>query len=566
MAYWRSVCMLSLAVPLAAALIGMAPVAAQASQLLLLAEDVPAGLDIDGPSIAIPTTQEGMVQLLEPLIDYAPKGPDADGVIVPDFSKPRGRLLQSWSYDPKTLTWTLHLRHGVKSCAGNTFTADDVLYTWARAKSVSGAVPNAWFLLNMSSVAGVSTDVFSKDPAVSGPARQLGATAKKIDDYTIELKQSEPNPLLLVNLAVTISQAIYDKTEMEKHATAADPWSHDYANNVNAPSFGAYCLSKWVKNDEIVFTANPNYYRGKAAIDRVVMKRVPQAANRLVILRSGEAQIIQGMTAHQYDSLRQQKGITVGGVYGNEGLFIVMNFKTKPFDNIKLRQAIADAIPYARIIDVGYSGEAKQWKGVVPPTYPGYVASDDYSYDPTKAKQLLAEAGYPGGKGLDAYPNAFKLTYVAEKEATLGPVVSVIETALQQIGIPVTLNPMPETEYGDHQIVKKDLAFAVNDQEKPIGVDTGYAMQLFFVSIKAGGLNNMENYDNPEIDALWAKAKLETDVTTRNAELAEMQSILMRDVAWLPVVTFKTQWAYTSKLHGVSWFPDNALRFYDLHY
>jgi len=129
MAQWRSFCMRSLAVPLAAALIGIAPVAAQASQLLLLAEDVPAGLDIDGPSIAIPTTQEGMVQLLEPLIDYAPKGPDADGVIVPDFSKPRGRLLESWAYDPKTLTWTLHLRHGVKSCAGNTFTADDVLYT-----------------------------------------------------------------------------------------------------------------------------------------------------------------------------------------------------------------------------------------------------------------------------------------------------------------------------------------------------------------------------------------------------------------------------------------------------
>jgi peptide/nickel transport system substrate-binding protein len=566
MLYWRKLRMRNLAVPLLSALIGLGSTTAHASQLLLLAEDVPAGLDIDGPSIAIPATQEGMVQFLEPLVDYVPKGLDSDGVVVPDFSKLRGRLLESWSYDPASLTWTLHLRHGVKSCAGNTFTADDVIYTWQRSKSVSGAVPNGWFLLNMASVANFSTDVFSKDPAVSGPARKLGDEVKKIDDYTLTIRQAQPNPLFMVNMAVVISQSIYDKTDMEKHATAADPWSHDYANNVNAPSFGPYCLSKWVKNDEMVFQANPNYYRGKAAIDRVVMKRVPQAANRLVILRSGEAQIIQGMTAHQYDSLKTQKGVTVGGVYGNEGLFIVMNFKTKPFDNIKLRQAIADAIPYSRIIDVGFSGEAKQWQSVVPPTYPSYVASTDYSYDPAKAKQLLADAGYPGGQGLEKYADAFKLTYVAEKEATLGPIVNAISTSLQQVGVPVTLNPMPETEYGDHQIVKKDLAFAVNDQEKPIGVDTGYAMQLFFVSMKAGGLNNMENYANPDVDALWAKAKLEIDVTKRNDELAQMQSMLMRDVAWLPVVTFKTQWAYTDKLKGVSWVPDNSLRFYDLHY
>jgi peptide/nickel transport system substrate-binding protein len=193
-ALWRTVCMPILGASLLSAAVGLSSARANASQLLVLAEDVPAGLDIDGPSIAIPTTQEGMVQLLEPLVDYAPKGPNGDGVTVPDFSRPRGRLLESWSYDAPTLTWTFHLRHGVKSCNGDPFTADDVIYTWQRAKSVSGAVPNAWFLLNMSSVAGFSTAVFSKDPAISGPARKLGAEVKKIDDYTVTLKQSQPNP------------------------------------------------------------------------------------------------------------------------------------------------------------------------------------------------------------------------------------------------------------------------------------------------------------------------------------------------------------------------------------
>jgi peptide/nickel transport system substrate-binding protein len=541
--------------------------AARAAELLLLAEDVPAGLDPDGPSIALPTTQEGMVQLLEPLIDYAPKGDNGSGVILPDFSQPRGRLLESWSYDAGAMAWTLHLRKGVKSCAGNSFTADDLIYTYARAKSVSGAVPNAWFLLNMASIKGFSTDVFSADPATAAAARKLGDEIRKLDDYTVVVQQSQVNALYLVNMAVTISQGVFDKTEMQKHATAADPWSHDYANNVNLPSFGAYCLDKWVKDSQISYTANPDYYRGTPAIDHVVVKKVPEAANRLVTLRSGQAQMVQGLNAHQYDSLKGAKGVAVPGVFGNEGLFIVMNFKTRPFDNIKLRQAIAYAMPYDRIIQVGYSGEARQWLGVVPSSYPGFVRpAQPYSYDVAKAKALLAEAGYPDGKGLEAFADAFKLSYVTEKEATLGPIVNAIGTALRQLGIPVTLDPIPQTQYGDRQIVKKDLAFAVNDQEKPIGVDTGYAMQLFFVSKAAGGLNNMENYANPEIDALWAKAKVEPDAAARAAILADMQAILMRDVAWLPVVEFKTQWGVTDRLKGLAWFPDNDPRFVDLHY
>ncbi len=543
-------------------------VQAQEESLLFLAEDVPSGLDIDGPSIAIPTTQLGMVQLLEPLISYenAPE-PNEDGVLVPDFSKPVGRLLESWSYDPERITWTLNLRKGVKSCAGNEFTADDIMYTYQRALNVGGAVPNAWFLLNMAGVKGFTADVFSADPEVAAKAKILGDGVRKIDDYTVEVEQVDPNPLFLVNIAVTISQGILDSKEMKAHATEADPYSHDYANNVNLPSFGPYCIENWVKNSEIRFKANPDYYRGKAPIDVAIIKKVPQGGNRISILRAGQAQLIQGMTPNQYDSIRAMPGLKSSGYVGNEGLFMVMNFKTPPFDNIKLRQAIAHAIPYDRVISTGYGGQAKQWESVVPSTYPSFVKNDPpYTYDPEKAKALLAEAGYPEGKGLEQFADQFKLTYVSEKETTLGPVVNQIRSALAEIGIPVTLDPIPQAQYGDRQIVKKDLAFAVNDQEKPIGVDTGYAMQLFFVSQAAGGINNMMNYANPELDAMWASARVEPDKAKRDATLAEMQKILMRDVAWLPVVEFKTQWAHSEKLKGLTWNPGNSLLIYELHY
>ena len=546
----------------AAAVAGLAT-GAMASDVLFLAEDVPAGLNYDGPAAAIPTSQTGMVNLMDPLVYYATKEVNSEGVAIPDFTKFEGRLAESWSYDSKTLTWTFKLRPNVKSCDGNTLSADDIIYTFARAKSVSGAAPIGWFLSNVGSIANFTPAVFGKDDA-GKQARELGDEVKKIDDLTVQIRQSEPNALFLPVLTI-FGLMIFDKQAMEKHKTADDPWSHNFANNVGVGGFGPYCLERWTKDNEIVFKANPNYYRGKPAIDRIVMKKVPQSSNRVVILQSGQAQLAQSLTPKEFDALRAAPGVKVGGYAGNQNLFIHMNFKTKPFDNVKLRQAIAYAIPYDAIIKNGYFGQAQAWQGVVPSSYPGFSpAAEPYKTDLAKAKALLAEAGYPDGKGLDAFKDAFQLTYVSEKETTLAPIVNAIQSSLREIGVPVTLNPMPQTQYGDRQLVKKDLPFAVNDQEKPIGVDAGYATQLFFVSADKGGLNNMVNYSNPAVDDAWAKARVEPDVAKRNAELADIQKQLMADVAWLPVVEYKTQFAWSDKLKGIGWHPDNSIRFFDL--
>ncbi len=532
---------------------------ANAQELLFLAEDVPAGLNYDGPAAAIPTSQTGMVNLMEPLFGYASAGANDDGVILPDFGTFEGRLVESWSYDESTLTWTLNLRQGVKGCGGATFNADDVIYTFARAKSVSGAAPIGWFLSNVASIANFTPAVFGDDAA----AKQLGDEVKKIDDYTVTITQGEPNALFLPVLTI-FGLYIFDKEGMEAQATEADPWSHEHTNNVGVPSFGPYCLDSWTKDDEIVFTANDDYYGGAPAIKKVVMKKVPQSSNRVVVLRSGQAQLAQTLTPRESDSLRGVNGITVAGVTGNENTFIHMNFSNPPFDNVKVRQAIAHAIPYQQIIDNAYFGAAKRWNGLVPSNYPGFVAPDGYDYDVDKAKALLAEAGFPNGEGLDQYADAFQLAYVAEKETTLGPTVNIIQTALREIGIPASLNPMPQTQYGDRQLVKRDLPFAINDQEKPIGVDAGYAVQLFFVSTDKGGLNNMVNYSSAMVDDTWAKARVEPDTGARDAMLADIQGQLMADVAWLPVVEYKTQWAFSDRLKGMRWHPDNSVRFHDL--
>jgi peptide/nickel transport system substrate-binding protein len=530
-----------------------------AQDILILAEDVPAGLNYDGPSAAIPASQQGMVNLLEPLVSYAAAGPNDEGIITPDFATFEGRLAESWSFDAATLTWTFNLRQGVVGCNGATFNADDVIYTFARAKSVSGAAPIGWFLSNVGSIAGFGVEVFGDDPA----AKELGDAVVKIDDYTVQIRQSEPNQLFLPVLSI-FGLYIFDKETMEANATAEDPWSHDYVNNVNAPGFGAYCLDTWTKGEEISYTANPDYFAGAPAIDRVTVRRVPQSSNRVVVLQTGQAQLVTGLTPREFDSLRTADGVTVGGVTGNENTFLHMNFATPPFDNPLIRQAIAYAIPYDQIIANGYFGQATQWTGVVPSSYPGFVPVAQFSHDPDRARALLAEAGYEGGAGLEAFAEAFRLSYAAEKESTLGPIVNIINTALQEVGIPSSLDPLPQTQFGDRQLVKRDLPFAINDQEKPIGVDAGYAIQLFFVSPEAGGLNNMINYRNAEVDAAWAAARTEADPTVRDAATAEIQAMIAADVAWLPIVEYKTQWAFSSGLTGLRWYPDNSIRYADL--
>ena len=122
---------------------------AQAKDLLVLADDIPAGLDYDGPTASLIPTYGGIANLLEPLVYYAPGEVNEEGVQLLDFNKFEGRLAESWIYDPETFTWTFTLRQGVKGCNGATFNADDVVYTFARAKSVSGAAPIGWFLSNV---------------------------------------------------------------------------------------------------------------------------------------------------------------------------------------------------------------------------------------------------------------------------------------------------------------------------------------------------------------------------------------------------------------------------------
>ena len=543
---------------------GLAPGLAMAQaprELLFLAEDIPAGLNYDGPSGGIGTSQTGFLNMMEPLIYYPYGEANEEGIRKLDFSKHEARLAESWTFDAPSLTWTLKLRHGVKSCAGNEFTADDVIYTMARAKSTSGASPIGWFLASVAGVKGFTRDVFKP-----GADKSLGDGVEKVDDYTVKIRQSVANRLFLTAFSVYATYP-FDSKEMKAHATEKDPWSHDYVNGQGNPSFGPYCLERWVRDDEFILRANPNYYRGKPAIDRVVMKKVPQSSNRVLTVRSGRADLTQRLTTREFNSLRTVPNVKVAGIFGNETLFLTLNFKTPPFDNPKVREAIAYAMPYQQVTAIGYSGAAKRWEGHMPTSWPGVIKpAAQYTTDLAKARALLAEAGYPGGKGLEAFPASFRLAFTAERESTLGPIATVMQSALKDLGFPIELDPMPQTQFGDRSKVKKDLPMGITDVEKSVGPDITYTTMLYFVSPGAGGVANMTNYSNPALDELFTEARNEMDDGKQTVLLNKLQEVLQKDLPWIPVVETKTQWAFRSTLRGITWHPDNSVRFYDLSF
>jgi len=537
--------------------------AAYAEDLLILSEEVPVSLNYDGATASIDTNWVGWDNILDPLVYHANGAVNEDGVQLLDFNKFEGRLAESFSFDAATLTWTFNLRKGVKGCDGATFNADDVLYTFARAKSISGAAPIGWFLANTGSVDGFTPAVFAPDDA-GAAARKLGDEVKKIDDYTVQIRQSAPNQLFLKVLSI-FALYIFDKETMEAHATEDDPWSHNWTNNEGLAGFGPYCLNEWRKNESFSLTANPDYYRGAAAYDRVVVKKVPQSANRVAILLSGGAQFAEHLTPKEYNSLSKAKNVSVVGVKGNENMFMILNFQSPPFDNPLVRQAIAHAVPYDKIIDTSYFGKAHKWQGVVPSTYPGFhVASTQYNYDPEKAKALLAEAGYPGGAGLDAFPESFKLTYMLERESEMGPTATILHTALREVGINVELNPIPQAQYGDRELVKKDLPMGLTAHIKPIGVDAAYGTLLSYVSANKGGILNSANYSSDMVDGTLYGSLAEGNNDKRNEMLKAIQEQLMKDLVVIPILEFRTHWATSASVTGVVWHPDNALRLHDL--
>jgi len=232
-------------------------------------------------------------------------------------------------------TYTFHLRPDAKSSFGNSLSADDVIWSFSRnlALGQTGA-----FMANAMSVT---------------KPEQL----TKLDERTVRFELPAPSPLFLKVDAIKIYSGLVDSKTAKAHATSQDPWAREWLST-NTAGYGPYTVEKSVKGEYVHFKRNAGYALAKPSYDRVVWQATPTSANRLALLKSGNADVAVKLTPPQLKAVQQTAGLTVTNYEANQFESIQLNTKYAPLADPRVRQAIAYAIPYDQILESVYLGTA----------------------------------------------------------------------------------------------------------------------------------------------------------------------------------------------------------------
>jgi peptide/nickel transport system substrate-binding protein len=277
-----------------------------------------------------------------------------------------------------------------------------------------------------------------------------------VDDHTFRVDFIRKDHLTIPDLAVIVP-AVYHSELIKKHATEKDPWGLEYTKT-NIAGGGAYRVTRWQAGSEVVYERFDNWKSGKLpAIKRIVWRVVPSAGNRRALIERGDADLSFDMPNKDYAELKQAGKLKlISNPVSNALWYLGMNVKKAPFDNVKVRQAVAFAIPYQKIVDAVMFGVANPMFGAKSNAANGLAWPQPHGYatDIAKAKALLAEAGYANGFETTL---SFNLGEAVVSE----PLCILVQESLAQIGIKATINKIPGANWRS-EMLKKEMPMMVN--------------------------------------------------------------------------------------------------------
>jgi len=277
-----------------------------------------------------------------------------------------------------------------------------------------------------------------------------------VDDHTFRVDFIRKDRLTMPDLAVIVP-AVYHSELVKKNATEKDPWGLEYTKG-NIAGGGAYKVTRWQPGTEVVFERNDNWKSGPLPkVKRIVWRTVPSAGNRRALLERGDADISVDLPNKDFVELKQLGKLAVATTPIGNGIgYIGMNCKNPPFNNLKVRQAVAYAIPYQKIMDAVMFGLAVPLYGAKAdaPIETAWPQPHHYTTDLAKAKQLLAESGHPEGFETTL---SFDLGFGAVNE----PLCVLVQESLAQIGIRTTINKVPGANWRN-ELLKKEMPLISN--------------------------------------------------------------------------------------------------------
>ena len=478
-----------------------APALAQSRKdtLLTVSEGGPNNLDIHG----VGTNRGGYEAswaVYDRLLSFGAKT-DENGNGHYDDKKLVPELAEEW--DLRETSVTFKLRKDATFHDGTPVTAKDVKWSFDRAVTVGGF-----------------PTVQMKVGSMEKPEQFV-----VVDDRTFRIDFIRKDKLTMPDLAVPVPVVI-NSGLAKKHATAEDPWAMEWLKN-NTAGGGAYKLDKYTPGQELIYLRNEAWKSGPPpAMQRVIWRVVPSAGNRRALIERGDADISVDLPPKDVAEMAADKKLTVVGTPIENALqYIGMNVTMKPFDNVKVRQAVAYAIPYQKIMDAALYGRGRPlFGGPASVTTPDWPQPFPYVTDIAKSKQLLAEAGYPDG---------FETTLSFDLSAavTNEPLCVLTQESLAQAGIKMTLNKIPGATWRA-EFSKKTLPMITN----VFGGWLNFPDYFFFWTYHGqNSIFNTMSYVNPAMDKLIDAARFESDPKAYDTEVEGFIKIAMDDVPRMPL-------------------------------
>jgi ABC-type transport system substrate-binding protein len=460
----------------------------------------PTGLD---PAIAWEITSWGVMRLCyQGLLSYVPKPGVAGSEIAPELatevpSAANGGI----SADAKT--YTFHIRKGVKfqPPVSREVTAQDFKYSFERMM-VEPLAPATFFYAG----------VVGAQDFMDGKAKEIKGY-KVVDDYTIKITLDKPDGAFLYAMTMAFTSVLPKE------------WVDKVGKQIARKPLGTgpFVIDSWTPGQTIIGTKNPGYWdTGKPYLDTIKFDLTANPSTALLRLQRGEVDVLgDGIPAADYQRTVQDptwsKYVYDASVIAN--YYVFMNVNEKPFTDVKVRQAVNYAIDTARLQKL-LAGQAKALNQVLPEGMPGHQADKQfYTFDPAKAKQLLAEAGFPNG---------FKVTFYGHNVEPFPKLAQAVQNDLAAVGIDASIKLMDKATYWTFiSLPQSHAGIGLTDWYMDFPDPSDFVGPLFTHPIEGG--SNASFYKNAEVEKLYAASSSELDPAKRIAMFVQMQDLIMAD-------------------------------------
>ena len=445
-------------------------------------------------------TREVMFNVFEGLMKPTPDG-DLTPAIAENYTV---------SEDHKTYTFTL--REGVKFHNGDTVTAEDVVYSINRCAAAT-------------ETGIVQVEAFSVIEAVEA-----------VDERTVTITISEPSNEFISYLTTAVLPA-------------------DYTEQDTAPvGTGPFRFVSRTAQDSIVLERFEDYWGTPAQLDKVTLKIIENADSLMMSLQSGAIDLCSHLTSTQVDQLGDDFTVAEGTMNLVQALYL--NNAVAPFDDVRVRQALSYAVDKQGIIDLAFDGYGSPIGSSMYPAFGKYFdedLTDYYEYNPEKAKELLAQAGYPDG---------FEMTITVP--SNYKPHMDTAEVLVQQlaaVGVTATILPVEWESWVSDTYTGRQF------QSTVVGVDaanmTARALLERFTSTYG---SNFINYNSANYDALFQQALATYDDAEQTALYKAMEWDLTENAANVYIQDLADLVAVRQGLEGVVFYPIYVLDLSGIHY